>query len=276
MRHVLTVIIPASNEQAYIGACLAALFASTGLSGAQAIVVANGCRDETAKVACDHLDVASKAGWKLEVISLSQGSKPGALNAGDKAARFGTRVYLDADVTVSPGLMAALAACLSRGEPCYASGTPRIPRARSALSRAYARFWQTLPFNRTIAPGYGLFAVNAEGRRRWGDFPSIISDDTFVRLQFQPEERAQVPDCYDWPMIEGFSALTRVRRRQNAGVAELERLYPGLLSREGKPRLTAGDLLGLAIRQPVGFVIYGAVSLAVKSRTAGPGFTRGR
>ena len=32
------------------------------------------------------------------------------------------------------------------------------------------------------------------------------------RLHFAPDERVQVPSLYDWPMIEGFAALTRVRR----------------------------------------------------------------
>ena len=46
----LSVIIPASNEADYIGTCLTALFAS-GPQNAEAIVVANGCRDATADVA---------------------------------------------------------------------------------------------------------------------------------------------------------------------------------------------------------------------------------
>jgi hypothetical protein len=143
------------------------------------------------------------------------------------------------------------------------------------VTRAYARFWQRLPFAQSNAPGYGLFAVNAAGRARWGDFPGIISDDTFVRLQFDPAERLQVAARYDWPMIEGFAALSRVRRRQDAGVAEIDRLYPGLLAREAKPQLRAGQLLGLCLHDPLGFASYAAVSLAVRLRR-GQGWSRGR
>ncbi len=272
---MLSVIVPASNEEGYIGHCLAALYASP-CPGAEVIVVANGCRDRTADVARGTASVAVAAGWDLRVIDLPKGSKPGALNEGDSDARHGMRVYLDADVIVSPGLLAALAVALTGAEARYASGTPRIPRANSAVTRAYARFWQDLPFNQTAAPGYGLFAVNAAGRTRWGAFPTIISDDTFVRLQFTPDERVQVPDPYHWPMIEGFSALTRVRRRQDAGVAELDRLYPGLLAREAKPALTAGRLATMALRDPLGFATYCAVALAVRYRPGGAEFTRGR
>lgn len=269
----ISVIIPASNEAGYIAACLTALFASS--LGGEAIVVANGCRDATAEVARGFITQAVAAGWSLQVLDLTAGGKPNALNQGDLAARGQIRVYLDADVIVSPGLIAGLAAVLDSDAPRYATGTAQIPPAQSAVTRAYARFWQRLPFARSNAPGYGLFAVNGAGRVRWGAFPAIISDDTFVRLQFLPDERLQVADAYHWPMIEGFAALTRVRRRQDAGVAEIERLYPGLLAREAKARLGAKGLLRLAIADPVGFGVYAAVSLAVRLKR-GTGWTRGR
>lgn len=271
---MLSVIIPASNEEAYLGPCLQALL-SSDCPEAEVIVVANGCRDGTADEA-RHALAAPPPGWRGQVIDLATGSKPLALNAGDHAAHYGTRVYLDADVIVSPRLLTALHDVLALPAARYASGTPVIPPARSAVTRAYARFWQGLPFNQTAAPGYGLFAVNAAGRARWGDFPAIISDDTFVRLQFTPEERVQVEPTYEWPMIEGFAALTRVRRRQDAGVRELQALHPGILAREAKPPLGAGRLAGLALRDPLGFATYAAVSLAVRAVPGGGGFTRGR
>lgn len=273
----LSVIIPASNEEAWIGRCLAALLSSDPVpGGAEAIVVANGCRDATAQVARGFAGQAEAAGWGLAVIEREEGSKPGALNAGDAAARGRLRAYLDADCVVAPGVMAALAAALHGEAPRYAGATPVVPRARSALTRAYGRFWQRLPFARSVAPGYGLFAVNAAGRARWAEFPRLISDDTFVRLQFQPEERVQVEDRYDWPMAEGFAALVKVRRRQDAGMAEIAALHPALLAREGKARLTPGAVARLALADPLGFLAYAAVSLAVRLRRGGAEFTRGR
>ncbi len=270
----LSVIIPASNEAGYIGACLTALFAS-GPINAECIVVANGCRDATAEVARGFAAQAARAGWALVVLDLAQGGKPQALNAGDGIAKAALRAYLDADVIVSPALMAALIAALRPELALYATGTAEIPRAKSAVTRAYARFWQCLPFAQSPAPGYGLFATNAAGRARWGEFPAIISDDTFVRLQFQPHERVQVAARYVWPMIEGFAALTRVRRRQDAGVAEIDRLYPGLLAREAKAGLSKTRLLRLALRDPIGFACYAAVSASVRLKRGG-GWARGR
>jgi glycosyltransferase involved in cell wall biosynthesis len=276
VHNLLTVIIPASNEAAYIGPCLTALFASNGVPSAEVIVVANGCHDDTAARAQGFAETAAAKGWHLQVINLPTGGKIGALNAGDAAAQGDIRVYLDADVVVSPDLMAQLEQALSVAAPRYGSGRAVIPRAKSAVTRAYARFWQTLPFAQSVAPGYGLFAVNAAGRNRWGAFPDIISDDTFVRLQFMPDERVGVPAPYYWPMIEGFGALTRVRRRQDAGVAQLAERFPGILANEGKARLGLSGLLRRALADPLGFATYAAVSVAVKMLRGNSDWTRGR
>ena len=270
---MLSVIIPASNEEAYIGPCLTALFTST--TPAECIVVANGCHDATAARAIALTPEANARGWALHVLNLPQGGKPNALNAGDAAASHATRAYLDADVIVSPPLMAQLAAALAPHRALYATGTPHIPAAKSPVTRAYARFWQKLPFAQSAAPGYGLFATNAMGRARWNAFPKIISDDTYIRLLFAPSERIQCPAPYNWPMIEGFRALTRVRRRQDAGVAELRQLYPDLQPNEAKPGLSPSRLAGLALTDPAGFATYAAVTAATRlTRTSG--WTRGR
>ncbi len=274
---MLSVIVPASNEEAFIGPCLAALLASDPVpGGAEVVVVANGCRDRTVSVAQGFASRAEAAGWGFTVLDLAAGSKPLALNEGDLVAQGDLRAYLDADVVVSAPVMAQLALALAGPDGIYAGATPVIPRAKSGVTRAYARFWSVLPFARSVAAGYGLFAVNTAGRARWGAFPSIISDDTFVRLQFQPEERVQVPGTYMWPMIEGFAALVRVRRRQDAGVAELDRLHPGILARQGKAPLRTRQLAWMVLADPAGFAVYGAVSLAVRARRGSAGFTRGR
>jgi glycosyltransferase involved in cell wall biosynthesis len=277
MRDMLSVIIPASNEAGQIGGCLAALFASDPIpGGAEVIVVANGCRDDTADRARATRSRAEGAGWRLTVIELVKGSKIAALNAGDEAAQGDIRAYLDADVLVSPPLMAQIVLALSDRSPRYASGQAIVPRAQSAVTRAYARFWQALPFAQSDAPGYGLFAVNGAGRARWGAFPALISDDTFVRLQFQPEERIGCPASYEWPMVEGFGALVRVRRRQDAGVAEIAQLHPELIRNEGKDPVGAMRLLRMLLSDPMGFSVYAAVSVAVRLRRDDGGWVRGR
>lgn len=262
----LSVILPASNEAALIGDCLAAVLASDWPESQGAVettVIANGCRDDTAARARAMAPAFAARGWPLTVIERAEGGKLGALNAGDAAATGPVRVYLDADVTLSPPLLAQLARALSPDRPLYASGTVEIA-AEGAVSRAYARFWRRVPFMVNGTPGCGLFAVNAQGRARWTTFPDIISDDIFVRLCFAPEERLKVPAPYRWPIAEGLPALIRVRRRQDAGVQQIERDHAALLKNDDKPPFPARAKLALALRDPLAFATYTAVALAVK------------
>jgi glycosyltransferase involved in cell wall biosynthesis len=260
----LTVIIPAHQEEGHIGACLDALAASDPVAGAvEVIVAANGCRDGTVAVAQARAAAFAAKGWGLRVIDLPEGGKPGALNAADAVAAYGARVYLDADVTVSPPLLRLLAVALDRAGAVYASGQVRITGPGGWVSRGYARFWARVPFMAQGVPGCGLYAVNAAGRARWGAFPAIIADDAFVRLNFAPEERVMVGARYDWPVAPGFGALLRVRRRQNRGVAELAATYPALMNNEDKGRAGASSVLRMAVSDPVGFAVYGAVSAIV-------------
>ncbi|MDX1786096.1 MAG: glycosyltransferase family 2 protein [Roseovarius sp.] len=268
-----SVIVPAHNEAGYLADCLHAVLASDlGDAQIEILVVANGCTDDTARIA---RDIGVRAAVPLHVIETPQGGKLHALRLGDQAALYGTRIYLDADVLVTAGLIAGLIGALADDAPRYASGVPCIAPARSAVTRAYARFWQTLPFVRQSAPGFGLFAVNAAGRERWGDWPQIVSDDTFVRLHFAPSERLRVAHGYSWPMVEGFGNLVRVRRRQDRGVAEIAARYPQLLRNDDKGGVGAAGLARRALRDPLGFAAYGGVALATKLPGQG-GWVRGR
>ncbi len=273
----LSVIIPAHNEEAWIDRCLAALLAQSGDTGTvQILVVANACQDRTVSLAQGYADRAAAQGWTLAVLDLPQGGKVHALNAGDLAARGAARIYLDADIACDPAMLSQLRAALDTEAPRYATGTLAVAPAESWVTRAYASVWRRLPFVQGGTVGAGLFAVNAAGRARWGDFPPVISDDTFIRLSFAPEERIEVSARYHWPMVEGFANLVRVRRRQDAGVEELRRHYPALFANEGKAQLTLSDLARIALRVPLGFLIYLSVHVAVRMRPPAADWTRGR
>ncbi|WP_101068459.1 glycosyltransferase family 2 protein [Roseovarius salinarum] len=269
-----TVIVPAHDEAEFIAPCLAALLASDIAAPVEVIVVANGCTDDTARIAKGFHAPAETRNWRLQVLEREQGDKLRALQAGDDAAAAPVRIYLDADTRVSAGLLGELIAALDSPGPRYASGRPRVAPARSPATRAYARFWQRLPFFRAPAPGFGIYAVNAAGRARWDRWPAIISDDTFARMNFAPEERVAVGAPYDWPMVEGFGPLVRVRRRQDAGVREIAQRFPDL-AKNADPSARSAKLRA-ALHDPIGFAVYAGVALCVRLPLGRGGWARGR
>ncbi|MDF3349023.1 glycosyltransferase family 2 protein [Sulfitobacter sp. KE34] len=259
----VSVLIPAHDEADWLPACLDALCASAPLAGpVEVIVVANGCSDNTAERARAAIPSFEARGWVLRVLELAQGSKLGAWNAGEAAARGGVLVYLDADVLVSPPLLSQLQEALAGDAPRYGSGVPRVTTSGDWVTRHYTRFWRTTGFMTHGVPGFGAFAMNRAGRARWGAWPDIISDDTFARLNFRPEERIAVPARYDWPMIEGFAPLVRVRRRQDAGVAEVARLFPELM-RNDDPHDRLRPFWRRALADPLGALVFVAVRLTI-------------
>ena len=276
-RSALCVVIPANNEAALIGECLAAVVASR-LDGVRmhVVVIANGCTDNTADVARAQRGAFDSRDWELQVIELEGGGKLAALNAGDAAVMGKVRVYLDADVIVEPELLGQLYEVLNCNMPRYASGSLHMT-AQSWISRAYLRIYRQVPFMSQGVPGCGVFAVNEMGRARWDAFPQIISDDTYARLQFTPEERIRVPAGYQWPIVEGLKNLIKVRRRQDLGVSEVAARFPELMKNEGKQVLTASEKLRMACKDPFGSCIYAGVALAGKlTKSQQIGWERGR
>lgn len=268
---MISIIIPAYNEAGFIGESLRRLLQSEEPEGAnpdhpvEVIVVPNGCSDGTAEEARARAPDFAARGWRFQVIELDEGSKTKALNAGIAAARNPRLAFMDADIHVAPGLIAALAHAVDREAPAYASGKFRVRRSRSFVSACYARFWKRLPFMAKGVPGCGIAAVNAAGRARWDQIPEVIADDMFIRSHFAPAEMIGVPDEFSWPIAEGFAALVRVRRRQNRGLAELGEKRPDLVRNSGQTAPGIGKKIGLFLRDPLGFAIYAAVALTVKT-----------
>jgi glycosyltransferase involved in cell wall biosynthesis len=180
---VVSVVIAAHNEEALLGACLDALLAQSGSQRLQIVVSANGCTDGTATVAHSR---------GVRVVERAEAGKPGALNAADQVATGFPRIYLDADIVVPPGGIDAVVSELRT--PGVLAAVPRRQVntvGRSWPVRGYFAIQQRLPVFREGLFGRGMIAVSAEGRARFGEFPSLIADDLFLDSQFGADEKAE-------------------------------------------------------------------------------------
>lgn len=214
---MISVVIPAHNEAAVLDRCLDRIAGP----GVQVIVVPNGCTDDTAAIARRRGDV--------HVIELAEGSKTAALNAGDRHATGFPRIYVDGDVTLSPGAVHRIADALRR------TGAPvAIPRRELDLTgrplavRAYYAIHNRLPAVRTGLFGRGVIALSATGRSRFGEFPSVMADDLFLDSLFGPDERVVVDEAAAEVATPRRTAdLLRRLRRVRSGNAALRATAAG-------------------------------------------------
>lgn len=231
------IIIPARDEAQTLPRCLQSLL-DQNYDGVMRLVVSdNGSTDQTVPLAQAWADRFEAAGHEVLVLHLPEGNKCAALNAADAAAGDLPRIYLDADVELSPTCVAEAASALD-GRSDVAMCSPRMSIARSPawVTRRYARVWGRLPWVRDDAIGGGFYAVSAAGRRRWGPFPDLLSEDSFVQAQFRRSERRVLSDCFfQIRLPDGFRDLLKVRTRQFGGNRQLARQCGGEWGRAAYP-----------------------------------------
>ena len=260
-----SVIVPAYNEESVIARCLEAL-TSGALPGEVDVVVAcNGCRDATARV-------ASSFGGPVRVVETAEASKTAALNLGDDAALHFPRFYVDADVMIDVESLRRMARALADGDALAVSPRMRMDLDGASWAvRAFYRVWELLPYTREGMIGVGSYGLSEEGRRRFGEFPRVIADDGFVRLQFRAGERVSVPGAAGRVVApKRLDDRIRIKTRSRLGGYELRSRYPELTAAEQRGKSYGAALRTVALRPHLWphALVYLAVNLASRRRAA--------
>lgn len=218
-----SIIIPAHNEASVIESTLRSIIASKLDRALQIIVVANGCSDDTAAR-------ARAVAGPILVIETPIGSKTHALNVGDRVARYFPRAYVDADIQLSDNALQKVVDAFNDPGCRIAAPTPRHDyTGHNPLLGGYYRLWRSLPYVRSAIMGSGFYAIDAELRSRFTEFPALTADDKFVRNLTRPEERRVVEGCHAViNMPETFGDLLRVKTRWTYGNLELASARPDL------------------------------------------------
>lgn len=236
---MISVIIPAHNEENVIGETLKEIFPGVISGELNVIVVCNGCTDNTVKV-------VSSFGSLIKIIETPFPSKSNALNLGDEVAKCFPRIYQDADVVLTLSAIRELASALEDGK--YFAAAPKMKmdlRNASLLVRSYYEIWQSLPYVKEGMIGTGVYALSEAGRRRFDRFPQIIADDGYIRALFKSHERILVDSCYSLVRAPAtLEGLLKIKTRSRLGGYELREKFPELLDNEEKNyRKAIWDLL---------------------------------
>lgn len=217
---MISVIVPAHNEEAVLGRCLRALTRDAAPGELEVIVAANACTDATVRI-------AEEFGPPVQVVAIDAASKTAALNAGEALASGFPRFYVDADVEFDTAALRRVAAALD-GPVLAAAPELAIDTADSdPLVRSYYRVWSRLPSVRDDLVGRGVYALSGRGRARFASFPDVANDDHFIRETFARSERVVVAGCVSrtWaPRSTG--ALISRKIRVQAGNVQIHRPNP--------------------------------------------------
>jgi glycosyltransferase involved in cell wall biosynthesis len=150
-----SVVIPAHNEENALPRLLVSLLEQEMRQlRLEVIVVVNGSTDETAAAARTYVSAFAARGHHLDIVEISTASKAYALNEGDWNARSFPRLYLDADILLSPNTICRTVEELSRrGTPLLAAPRVHIADSANRAVRSYSRIWSRLPYIRSHVPG---------------------------------------------------------------------------------------------------------------------------
>lgn len=254
-------VIPAHNEEAVIGRCLSGLTAGEGADALQIIVVCNGCSDNTAALAGQYP--------RVQVVSIGTASKIAALNAGDQYASYFPRAYVDADIDTTAKDLLRAAQELSDRVHVVAPRMNIDLTGSGWLVKCFYDVWMRLPYFATNhMVGSGIFILSEAGRRRFGDFPNLISDDGYVRSLFADDERRTASGCtFTVFAPKDVNSLLKIKTRVRLGNLQVKKLYPQLqIGGEN----SFSSLVGLVLKKPwllPSGIIYVVVQWLTKRRS---------
>lgn len=204
---MISVIIPAHNEERYLRKTLEALQAQN-YGWFEVIVVANGCTDHTRDVA---------RGRCQRLIVLSQKSLGIARNLGARMARGELLLFLDADTILDPTALRAIAESFSTSN---AAGTIRGRPDEQRLAYRVIYGLKNFVHRCALHPGTsGVILCWKDHFIRVGGFDEALQ----VRENSELVKRLKRFGRYKY--IGQVSATTSMRRYQRRGVARVVWLW---------------------------------------------------
>ena len=207
---MISVIIPAHNEEDYLGVTLNELNRQD-YPDFEIIVVANGCRDRTAEVA---------QGNCHRLVVLSQKSLGVARNLGARMARGELLVFLDADTILEPGALRVIA---ERFAKCNAGGT--LKGQPNSDRFGYRLIYWLKNFIHRFVVHNGSSGVILCWKRH---FTRVGGFDEQLELRENSDLIRRLKRFGNYKFINATTARTSMRRYERRGVWRIVRLWIGL------------------------------------------------
>jgi glycosyltransferase involved in cell wall biosynthesis len=202
MKPLISIIIPAHNEEKYLGETLQALQRQT-YRYFEVLVVANGCTDRTVEIARDKCD---------RVIVHPARDLGKARNTGAAKARGDLLIFLDADTRLEPQALEVIA---KEFMPAYSSATIAGRPDRRRLS--YSAFY----LFKNMLHRSGLHCGSSGVICCWRDqFKEAGGFDPQLQVRENSELIGRLRTFGPYKFIGGAVAVTSMRRYEKTGIAK--------------------------------------------------------
>ena len=204
---MISIVIPAHNEEAYLPRTLEAL-KRQNYPNFETIVVANGCTDATVEVARDRCK---------RLIVLSQKNLGVARNLGARMAKGDLLVFLDADTLLEPMTLRIIA---QKFQPGDAAGTIKGEPDRS--SPGYCFLYALKNFTHRTALHCGSSGLILCWKK---DFEKIGGFDEGLEVRENSELIWRLKKLGAYRYIGDVTATTSMRRYQQEGLGRMLGLW---------------------------------------------------
>jgi len=226
---MLSVIIPAHNEERLIVSTLICLLADQQLTHCKIYIVCNGCTDNTISVVRSYVKSQLKSltsrHIEFEIIETNKASKTHALNMGIAASNTDHVILLDADISISGEDILNLFEYLNANQLLAAAPKVKFQYQKSSfLVRSYYHLSSQSFYNQYHRLS-NVIALSQEGLKRIDKIPGIIADDEYIRRQFKSDEYKILNTIsFDFVCPKTLRDLLQVLTRVERGNLQLAKL----------------------------------------------------
>jgi hypothetical protein len=114
----------------------------------------------------------------------------------------------------------------------------------------YYRTWLRSPYFTDGLIGFGFYGLSEQGRRRFGEFPATMAEDSLIQNLFERDERCIDDDGWFTPAMPArVNDLLKVQIRQIAAHRDLTR-FAAESGIDGAPPARSLGWLGREVRDP--------------------------
>jgi glycosyltransferase involved in cell wall biosynthesis len=242
-RPSVSVVVPARNEEATLGACLASIRAQQPVSGGiEVVVVENGSHDRTRAVA----EAAAAEDPRVRVIASGARNQAETMNDGILAAHGDVIARVDAHSTIAPDYLRRVLAALARHPRAAGVGGPFQPAGETPIERAIGHA-RSSPLG--VGGGYGADRDATEHPVRSVQCGAYWRERLLEAGLFDPAMAYGEDEELNWRLVQGgadvvlcpdlrqpyrprasLGALLEQYWRYGQGRARVLRKHPGFLA----------------------------------------------